>query len=144
MVHLLSVVLSLFVVSTTVAAPLEQRQLGNLQCNIDRIKIVADLVQANIAVKKIDTSDAATASAVSDAQAGLSSVTSAIESIALSLVTGKAAPGDARTAVSAGLNQTRSALEGINNPAVASAVSAAEGKVQSAIDAGNGVIANCK
>ncbi|KAJ7215348.1 hypothetical protein GGX14DRAFT_359577, partial [Mycena pura] len=94
-------------------APVEQRQLGSIQCNLDRVKILADLVQANSAVSAIDTSDAATGTAVAAAQAGLKKVNGAIENIALALVTGKAAPADARTAVSEGLNETRSALAGI-------------------------------
>ncbi|KAJ7087532.1 hypothetical protein B0H15DRAFT_886099 [Mycena belliarum] len=146
MARTLSVFLAFFIASAAVAAPVENRysQLGSLQCNIDRFKIVTGLVETGSAVKKIDTTNPDTATAVAAAQAGLSSVGDAIKNIALALVTGKAAPGDARTAVSQGLNDTRSALEGINDPTVTDSVAAAQTLLQNAIDDGNAVIADCK
>ncbi|KAJ7479661.1 hypothetical protein FB451DRAFT_163111 [Mycena latifolia] len=144
MARILSVFLALFIASAAVAAPVENRQLGNLDCNVDRFKIVTGLIQTGSALKKIDTTNPDTATAVAAAQAGLSSAGDAIKNIALALVTGKAAPGDARTAVSQGLNDTRSALDGIDDPTVTDSVAAAQTLLQGAIDDGNAVIADCK
>ncbi|KAJ7617837.1 hypothetical protein FB45DRAFT_840672 [Roridomyces roridus] len=143
MARFTSLIVALFVASASVAAPVETRGIGSLACNIDRAKIVAALVQSNISVGKIDTSDPDTATAVTAAKAGLSQVTSAIESIAEALFTGQAPPDSARVGVSLGLNATRSALDGITNPAVSSSVAAAQTNVQSAIDDGNAVLADC-
>ncbi|KAJ7114552.1 hypothetical protein C8R43DRAFT_1039297 [Mycena crocata] len=144
MARMLSVFLALFVASAVVAAPVEQRQLGNLACNIDRFKIVTGLIATGSAVKAIDTTDADTATAVAAAQAGLKTAGDAIKDIALALVTGQDAPASSRTGVSQGLNDTRSALEGITNPAVSATVAAAQTKLQAAIGDGNAVIADCK
>ncbi|KAK6988711.1 hypothetical protein R3P38DRAFT_3095423 [Favolaschia claudopus] len=144
MARILSMFLAFFVASAVIAAPLEQRQLGNLKCNIDRLKIVTGLIATASAVGKIDTSDPDTATAVEAAQAGLKTAGDSIKDIAIALITGKAAPPESRTGVSQGLNDTRSALESITNSAVAPAVSAAQTSLQDAIDDGNAVIADCK
>ncbi|KAJ7689674.1 hypothetical protein B0H17DRAFT_1134812 [Mycena rosella] len=144
MARILSVFLALFLAFAAVAAPVETRQLGNLQCNIDRFKIVTGLVETGSALKKIDTTNPDTATAVAAAQTGLTTVGDAIKDIALALVTGKAAPTDARTQVSQGLNDTRSALEGITDATVTASVASAQTLVQGLIDDGNGVIADCK
>ncbi|KAJ7265753.1 hypothetical protein C8J57DRAFT_1330496 [Mycena rebaudengoi] len=144
MARILSLFLALIVASASVAAPIEQRQLGNLACNIDRFRIVTGLLSAGSAIGKIDTTDPDTATAVEAAQAGLKAAGDSIKNIALALVTGQAAPADARTGVSQGLNDTRSALESITNTAVSDSVQAAQSKVQAAIDVGNDVIADCK
>ncbi|KAJ7843773.1 hypothetical protein B0H14DRAFT_3139511 [Mycena olivaceomarginata] len=144
MARILSLLLAVFVASAAVAAPVEQRQIGSLTCNIDRFKIVAGLVSTGNAVGAIDTTDPDTATAVAAAQAGLKAAGDSIKNIALALVTGQPAPADARTGVSQGLNDTRSALDGITNTAVADSVAAAQTKLQAAIDDGNAVIADCK
>ncbi|KAF7342580.1 hypothetical protein MSAN_02014700 [Mycena sanguinolenta] len=143
MAPILSLFFALFIASVSVAAPVEQRQIGDLACNIDRVKILTDLVSTGSAVGQIDTSDPATATAVAAAQSGLKAVGDSVAEIALALVTGAAAPADARTAVSQGLNDTRSALESITNPAVSASVAAAQSKLQTAIDDGNAVLADC-
>ncbi|KAF8209074.1 hypothetical protein K438DRAFT_1930031 [Mycena galopus ATCC 62051] len=143
MARILSLFLALFIASASVAAPVERRQIGDLACNVDRFKIVTGLVSTGSAVGKIDTSDPATATAVAAAQAGLKSAGDSIKDIALALVTGAAAPADAPTGVSQGLNDTRSALESITNPAVNASVAAAQVSLQSAIDDGNAVLADC-
>ncbi|KAJ7442591.1 hypothetical protein B0H11DRAFT_2236696 [Mycena galericulata] len=143
MARFLSLILALFIASASVAAPLEHRQIGDLACNVDRLKIVASLVESGSAIGKIPTTDPATATAVAAAQAGLTTVGDAIKDIALALVTGQAAPADSRTGVSQGLNETRAALAGITNPAVNTTVAAAQALVQTAIDDGNAVIADC-
>ncbi|KAJ7931043.1 hypothetical protein B0H13DRAFT_2263954 [Mycena leptocephala] len=143
MARILSVFLALFIASASVAAPVEQRGIGSLSCNVDRFKIVTGLISTGSAVGKIDTTDPATATAVAAAQAGLKAAGDSIKDIALALVTGKAPPADSRTGVSQGLNDTRSALESITNPAVSASVAAAQTKLQAAIDDGNDVIADC-
>ncbi|KAJ7776221.1 hypothetical protein B0H16DRAFT_1505976 [Mycena metata] len=144
MARILSVFVALFVASASVAAPVEYRQVGDLACNIDRLKIVAGLLSTGAAVNKIDTTDPATATSVAAAQAGLTTAGDAIKDIALALVTGKAAPASSRTGVSQGLNDTRSALERITDPTVNATVAAALSQLQAAIDDGNDVIADCK
>ncbi|KAF7342386.1 hypothetical protein MVEN_01827600 [Mycena venus] len=144
MARIFSLFLALVIASASVAAPVEQRQVGDLSCNIDRFKIVTGLISAGSAIGKIDTTDPDTATAVAAAQAGLKAAGDSIKDIALALVTGKTAPADARTGVSQGLNDTRSALDSITNTAVSDSVAAAQSKVQAAIDDGNDVIADCK
>ncbi|KAJ7250396.1 hypothetical protein C8J57DRAFT_1355541 [Mycena rebaudengoi] len=144
MARILSIFLALALASFTAAAPLGARQIGNLACNIDRFKIVTALAATGSAVKKIDTTDPATATAVAAAQAGLKAAGDGIKTIALSLVTGQAAPADAREAVASGLLDAQTALTGIDDATVADAVEAAQTKLAGAIDDGNGVVANCK
>ncbi|KAJ6615518.1 hypothetical protein B0H10DRAFT_1801369 [Mycena sp. CBHHK59/15] len=128
------------------AAPLHQRQVGDLQCNVDRFKIVSSLAATGKAVKAIDTTDPATASAVTAAQAGLTSAGDGIKTIALSLVTGQAAPADARTQVGAGLTAAKTALAGITEcvPAAAATVAAAQTQLATTIQDGGDVVADCK
>ncbi|KAJ6579577.1 hypothetical protein DFH09DRAFT_979562 [Mycena vulgaris] len=146
MARILSVFVALFIASAAVAAPvgLENRQLGNLACNIDRFKIVTTLAATGSAVKKIDTTDPATAAAVKTAQAGLTSAGDGIKTIALSLVTGQAAPATARDQVKQGLLDAQTALTGITDPTVNATLSAAQDKLASAITDGDDVVADCK
>ncbi|KAJ7247392.1 hypothetical protein B0H12DRAFT_1125061 [Mycena haematopus] len=143
MAPILCLFLALLITSASIAAPVEQRQIGDLSCNVDRLKIVTGLVSTGSAVGQIDTSDPDTATAVAAAQAGLKAAGDSIKDIAVALVAGAAAPADARTGVSQGLNDTRSALESITNSAVTASVAAAQSKVQAAIDDGNSVISDC-
>ncbi|KAJ6493428.1 hypothetical protein C8R45DRAFT_928179 [Mycena sanguinolenta] len=101
MVRILSVVCTLFLAAFSVAAPLSVRQVGDAQCNKDRANTVAGLVATNAAVKQIDTTDPATASAVQAAQAGLKSAGQGIAGIAVALVAGQNAPAADRTQVQA-------------------------------------------
>ncbi|KAJ6521664.1 hypothetical protein DFH09DRAFT_1192525 [Mycena vulgaris] len=144
MARILSVFLAVFIASAAVAAPVENRGLGSLTCNVDRFKIVTGLIATGAAVKKIDTTNPDTATAVAAAQAGLTAAGDSIKDIALALVTGKAPPADARTGVSQGLNDTRSALEGITDTTVTDSVAKAQSLLQAAIEDGNDVIADCK
>lgn len=100
---LLATLLSLAVtVSTT---PLAPRQLGNLACNIARLKIVGALGDAGDAIDNI--ADPATQTA---AQAGLDQANGGIKTIAGSLLSGDAAPASARDEVAAGLAAMQTAL----------------------------------
>ncbi|KAJ7499711.1 hypothetical protein FB451DRAFT_1549253 [Mycena latifolia] len=144
MARILSVFLALFIASAAVAAPVEQRQIGNLQCNIDRFKIVTTLAATGSAVKKIDTTNNATATAVKAAQAGLSSAGDGIKTIALSLVTGQAAPAAARDQVQQGLLDAQTALTSITDATVNATLADAQSKLASAIQDGDDVVADCK
>ncbi|KAJ6503683.1 hypothetical protein C8R45DRAFT_894818 [Mycena sanguinolenta] len=144
MARILSVLLVLCLALFTVAAPLQQRQIGNLQCNINRLKIVTSLGSTNTAVGKIDTTDPATASAVTAAQAGLTSASAGIKTIAQSLITGQAAPASARDQVGAGLLAAQTALAGITDPTATAAVTAAQNQLTTTIADGAAVVADCK
>ncbi|KAF7349887.1 hypothetical protein MVEN_01289300 [Mycena venus] len=143
MARILSVLLALYLALCTVAAPLQQRQVGDLQCNIDRLKIVNSLASTGTAVGEIDTTDPATASAVTAAQAGLTSAGAGIKTIALSLITGQAAPASARDQVKAGLLAAQTALAGINDPTATAAVTAAQNQLNTTIADGAAVVADC-
>ncbi|THH00318.1 hypothetical protein EW026_g2199 [Hermanssonia centrifuga] len=131
-------------------APLEfgKRQLGDLQCNINRVQIVADIAQMKETVNTLATqvaSDPVSSAAVSSAQAGISAAESAISGIALSIITGQAAPAADRTQVESGLNAVLAGLGNITStdPAVTANVQKAQQQLASASAAGDGVLANC-
>ncbi|KIK55776.1 hypothetical protein GYMLUDRAFT_175090 [Collybiopsis luxurians FD-317 M1] len=136
----LSVLLALFVFLAD-AAPLKSRQIGDLQCNAARLKIVSDLAQTNGLLDKVSTADPATASAVTTAKSGLTSAGDGIKTIAAALLTGQQAPADARNQTAAGLETASTALNGLNStdPAVSNTIS----KLNEAISAGNSVVADC-
>lgn len=94
--------LTLTVSTSPTAVP---RQLGNLACNIARIKILAQLGIAGSAVDKI--ADPATKTA---AQAGLDTAGGGIKAIAKALLSGDPAPATARTDVASGLSATNATL----------------------------------
>ncbi|PBL01710.1 hypothetical protein ARMGADRAFT_953778 [Armillaria gallica] len=124
------------------AAPLHSRQIGDISCNVARLKTVSSLAATKSAVKKIDTSNStATATAVTDAQTGLDSASSGIKTIAASLLTGQTAPADARDQVKNGLLAAQTALNGITTGDTAT--TDALTKLNDTISAGSDVVANC-
>ncbi|KAJ7827599.1 hypothetical protein B0H14DRAFT_3720218 [Mycena olivaceomarginata] len=131
----------------TAAAEMSNSSLGSIQCNVNRLQIVSSLAATTNAVGKIDTTDPDTATAVSAAQAGLSSASDSIKAIASSRRSGGAPPADARTQVGTGLNAAQTALTGTTDlstvPTVADAVSDAQTKLATTIKDGEAVIANC-
>ncbi|KAJ7315129.1 hypothetical protein DFH08DRAFT_422497 [Mycena albidolilacea] len=138
-----SMLLALFAAAAATAAPVQQRALGSLQCNVDRFKIVTTLAATSGAVKNIDTTNPDTATAVATAQAGLSSAGDGIKAIALALITGGTPPADARDQVKTGLDDAQTALIGITDPTVSDTVAAAQSKLAAAIQDGNDVVADC-
>ncbi|KAJ7263625.1 hypothetical protein B0H12DRAFT_1230914 [Mycena haematopus] len=142
MVRIMSIIFTLFLAAFAVAAPLGARQIGDLQCNKDRANTVSGLIATTAAVKKIDTTDPTTATAVAAAQAGLKSAGQGIAAIAGALITGQTAPAD-RAQVGTGLTAAQTALTGINDPAASDAVTAALGKLATTITAGEAVEADC-
>ncbi|KAF8173799.1 hypothetical protein K438DRAFT_1728277 [Mycena galopus ATCC 62051] len=141
-----SVILALFAASTAMAAPFDRRlSLSSVfsACNVDRFNIVTTLASTGSAVGKIDTTDPATATAVTAAQAGLTSAGDGIKTIALALVTGGTPPADARDQVKSGLANAQTALSSITDPTANATVADAQGKLAAAISDGNDVVADC-
>ncbi|ESK87502.1 hypothetical protein Moror_2052 [Moniliophthora roreri MCA 2997] len=138
---LLSFVFALFAL-TVRAAPLQTRQIGNLQCNLARLSIVKNLAQTGNRLNQVDTTDPAVADAVTTAQGGLQDASDGIKTIAGALLTGQTAPAAARDQVASGLQTANDALVGLNSadPAVADTLD----KLSAATDAGNKVVATCK
>ncbi|KAJ8469177.1 hypothetical protein ONZ45_g16977 [Pleurotus djamor] len=116
MARIISAIVAFFMfalVAQIEAAPIEARQIGNLTCNVARLRIVGALASASSNVNKISTADAATASAVADAKDGLSSANAGIKTIAGAIITLQKAPATARDQVEAGLLKTQGALQSI-------------------------------
>ena len=119
-------------------APLERRQVGDLQCNIDRLSTVANLAKTTKAVQQLSSagakyvqaywisirsffylfftrSDASVTSAASAAMSGLTTAQQGIETIASALLQGQTAPADARTQVGNGLTAASQALGNVTS-----------------------------
>ncbi|KAF9262148.1 hypothetical protein L218DRAFT_810697, partial [Marasmius fiardii PR-910] len=125
------------------AASVESRQIGNLTCNIARGKIVAALAKSGSNAKKIDTTtDPAVADAVTTTQTGLKDAGDGIKTIALSIITGQAAPADARDKVANGIQSASDALTALQSedPNVQATLQS----LADASSAGQDVVANCK
>lgn len=140
---------ALFFVSQSAAAPLRPRQVGNIQCNLARLRIVGALASTTKSVEKLTdqtADDAAASSAADDALTGLDSAADGIKTIALSLISGQNAPADARDQVGAGLTQAKAALDGItsDDATVTATVAKAQKSLDKAIAAGNDVVSECK
>ncbi|KAJ8093188.1 hypothetical protein PM082_020673 [Marasmius tenuissimus] len=141
----LTLVSALLAASASLAAPavsVESRQIGNLACNVARFKIVTGLVKTGNTLKKVDTTDPAAAEAVTTAQGGLKSAGDGIKAIAAALITGQAAPADARDQVSAGLQTAGDALTALQSDDTA--VQDTLKQLEAAGNAGADVLANCK
>ncbi|KAK0492791.1 hypothetical protein EDD18DRAFT_1465305 [Armillaria luteobubalina] len=124
------------------AAPLHSRQIGDIACNVARLKTVSSLAATKSAVNKIDTSNSTdAATAVTGAQTGLDSASAGIKTIAASLLTGQTAPADARDQVKSGLLAAQTALNGITTGDAATAD--AQSKLSDTISAGTDVVADC-
>jgi len=117
---------------------LESRQLGNLQCNIARLRIVSALGRTNRGTETLQGLTAAYVSrsdkargrtlrysnvhrddtaqtAVEDALAGLQDAASGIRTIAGSIISGELAPADARDQVASGLGAAKTAFNSITS-----------------------------
>ncbi|KAL0958458.1 hypothetical protein HGRIS_000600 [Hohenbuehelia grisea] len=120
----------------------EPRQIGNLTCNLARLRIVGALGRTGRNMKKIDTNDAAAATAVSTASTGLGNANAGVATIARAIFTGQQAPASARDQVGEGMLSAQAALQGMgsSDPNVAKTLST----LGDAIKAGQDVVANCK
>ncbi|KAK7681511.1 hypothetical protein QCA50_015243 [Cerrena zonata] len=131
------------------AAPLGKRQVGDQQCNIDRLKIVTDLIQAQNTTKTLtiqlgtDPAGIKSIGAVSD---GLDNAQSAIIDIVNALVSGQQAPASARQQVADGLNAAATALASINSTdtRITSNLGQLQTQLTAAGQAGDAVLADCK
>jgi len=104
--------------STLTIAPLPgKRQIGDLQCNIARLKTVGALTKAQKAVSALTAQANGTADAtnIATAASSLASAQDGIKTIAGALLTGKTAPASARTQVGDGLENALSALGNVTD-----------------------------
>ncbi|KAI0664135.1 hypothetical protein C8Q70DRAFT_1049649 [Cubamyces menziesii] len=139
---------SLLVGTQVFAAPasgLIARQIGDLQCNIDRLSIVADLAATQNTLKKVQTDVASDATASSSVQSAIDSIDGAqgaIGVIAKALLTGQTAPAEARTQVQGNLTAAHDALTSIDSSSAD--LQKALTQLGNAEIAGEGVVNNCK
>ncbi|KAM5545986.1 hypothetical protein V8D89_000112 [Ganoderma adspersum] len=140
-----------FASSLVFAAPVAEiaaRQIGDIQCNVDRLSIVGDLagLQKTLKTLSTQTTDDATASAgIQSVTSSISGAQSAIGTIAKALLTGQTAPADARDQVKSNLLAAQSTLAGITSTdsAVTANLQKATTQLSKAETAGEGVVANC-
>jgi len=102
---------------TLAPVPFEKRQIGDVQCNVARLKTVGALTKAQKAVKALAAQANGTADAtnIATAASSLASAQDGIKTIAGSILTGKAAPASARTQVGDGLENALSALGNVTD-----------------------------
>ncbi|KIK54656.1 hypothetical protein GYMLUDRAFT_176957, partial [Collybiopsis luxurians FD-317 M1] len=122
--------------------------VGDLQCNIARLKTVSSLAATTKSVQEIASAagnDAATSSAAQAAASGLSTAQGGISQIAQALIAGQNAPASGRDQVGQGLTAAQNALNSITStdPTVTSALSQAQTDLSNTITAGQQVTADC-
>ncbi|KAL7284632.1 hypothetical protein ACG7TL_001928 [Trametes sanguinea] len=134
------------------------RQIGDLQCNVDRLSIVAGLATTQGTLKKLSqdlaqsnvrsspASDPTSAASVQSAADSISGAQGAIGVIAKALLTGQTAPAEARNQVLGNLTAAHDTLAAINSTdSTASAtLQKALSELNDSAEAGNGVVNNCK
>jgi len=133
------------------AAPLgqiQERQVGGIACNVARLQTVAGLSKSAKSIQSAITaagSDAASAAQLQTAATGITSAQAGVKTIAGALLTGQAAPADARTQVGDGLTAATTALNSINSTdaTLTSAVTAAQSAVAGTVTAGEKVVSDC-
>ncbi|KAI1792785.1 hypothetical protein LXA43DRAFT_316091 [Ganoderma leucocontextum] len=130
------------------AAEIAARQVGDIQCNVDRLSIVGDLAGLQKTLKTLSgqvTDDATASAGIESVTSSVSGAQSAIGTIAKALLTGQTAPAAARDQVKSNLLAAQSALAGItsSDPAVTSNLQKATTQLTNAGTAGEGVVANC-
>jgi hypothetical protein len=138
---------------TSAPVPMEERQIGDLQCNIARLKTVGALGKAVKAVKALaaqanGTSDATN---IATAASSLASAQEGIKTIAGAILTGKTAPASARTQVGDGLENALAALGNVTDlyfliwdlRADSRDTSDATGDINDALTAGGQVVQDC-
>ncbi|KAI0767510.1 hypothetical protein C8Q74DRAFT_1203295 [Fomes fomentarius] len=132
------------------AAPTHEisaRQLGNLQCNLDRLKIVTTLASLQGTLKDIvGGGDATAAESIKAVQDNISGAQGAIGVIGKALITGQKAPAEARDQVLNNLTDATAALGNITSTdeGVTASLEKATTQLTNSILAGEGVVANCK
>ncbi|KAG6828260.1 hypothetical protein H0H92_008603 [Tricholoma furcatifolium] len=127
----------------------EERQIGDVACNVARAKTVAGLAASSLAVDNVRVmaaNNASAMSALSAATNGLNSAKAGVAVIAGELLTLQTASVAARTQVQNGLDAAKTALASINsttNAMMMNAVAAASTMVDNTITAGQEVVSNC-
>ncbi|TCD63659.1 hypothetical protein EIP91_005139 [Steccherinum ochraceum] len=132
------------------AAPshLSARQVGGLQCNIDRVQIAGSIFQALITTKNLTeelSSDPVGSAAMTNVTAGLYEVIEGFAAIATAIFTGSKAPSDARDQVGEGVVTAFTAANQINStdPAVVANVAQLKDELIAANTAGDDVVQDC-
>ncbi|KAL9716722.1 hypothetical protein Ac2012v2_001175 [Leucoagaricus gongylophorus] len=125
-----------------------KRQIGGISCNVARFQTVGRLAQASIAVNSVEgvsSGDPSAATAARQAGTALNSAKDGIAKIAVALVVGQKAPAADRDQVQKGLNDAMTALSDINttDQTVTTAISNAQDKISSTLEAGNRVVSDC-
>ncbi|KZV99358.1 hypothetical protein EXIGLDRAFT_762659 [Exidia glandulosa HHB12029] len=136
------VALALLFVAQGAAGPIHARQVGNLDCNLARVRIIGALASTADTVKQLplDLNTAQALAGVGIAQAG-------IEQIVVALFNNQTAPPAARDLVGSGLTDARTALASVNVTAGGAdecGLQKAQASLEAAIDAGNDVVTLCK
>ncbi|EIW53436.1 uncharacterized protein TRAVEDRAFT_52566 [Trametes versicolor FP-101664 SS1] len=135
----------------TIAAP-ARRQLGDLQCNIDRAEIIFNVGQLAGTVANLgNATGLVSANSTADAdvtalQTGVQGVGGAVKQILTALVSGENAPPELRTQLGANLTQIRLALADLssNHTMTAALLDTANTQFTNANLAATGVVTNCK
>ncbi|KAI0048664.1 hypothetical protein FA95DRAFT_1605043 [Auriscalpium vulgare] len=128
--------------------PVQSRQIGDLQCNIDRLKIVTTLEGAKITVDGLaaSLSKSADASNIKAVANNIAGAQGGIGVIGKALLTGQAAPASARTQVQDNLTQAIKTLANIksSDAGIASRLKLAAQQLNNSAADGDGVVSNCK
>ncbi|KAJ7450062.1 hypothetical protein B0H11DRAFT_1877630 [Mycena galericulata] len=144
MARFFSVLFSICIAACAMAAPMHRRQIGNLDCNLARLKSVVDVADAQTLIGQINTTELSTATSVAVAQAALNSVNDATQTILNAVFANQTAPADSRDQFASGLDAALEALKMINDQSQNATVTAAQAKILSAGQDGNSVVADCK
>ncbi|KAJ7755195.1 hypothetical protein B0H16DRAFT_1458739 [Mycena metata] len=140
MARISSVVFSLCIAACALAAPMHRRQIGDLDCNLARLKVVSDTGCCSDLGRPNQHNRAQWALH----KAGLNSINSAIEDILTAVFANQTSPADSRDQLEQGLNTANSALLLIKDPSANATVSAARAKLLAAGAAGDQVLSGCK
>ncbi|KAL1948543.1 hypothetical protein VTO73DRAFT_12618 [Trametes versicolor] len=146
-----AIALAFFAGSLVHAAPASEivtRQVGDLQCNLDRLSIVAALAATQGTLKTLSqqvTSDTTATAGVQSAESAITGAQGAIGVIAKALVTGQTAPASARQEVQGNLTAAHDALTSLStNGESGATLKVALAELALAQASGNGVVSNCK
>ncbi|KAJ6476054.1 hypothetical protein C8R47DRAFT_1142118 [Mycena vitilis] len=136
-------VFSLFVASCAVAAPMQRRQVGDLDCNIARLQLLFNIRASQNTLAAMNVDDIQVMSHVAVAQAGLTNATNVVQGIFNAVIGGKLAPAPSRDQTVFALNHANSSLAKINHAGSNATVAAAMKTIGAAGDAANGIGATC-
>ncbi|TCD66098.1 hypothetical protein EIP91_001750 [Steccherinum ochraceum] len=127
---------------------LSARQVGDLQCNIDRVKTVGSVIQALVTTRNLTqqlSSDSVNSAHVADITGGLNKAEDGIAVIVAAIFAGQKAPNEARTEVGDGLSTAFDAASNITStdPDVVANVNQLKTELQEASFAGDNVVDEC-